>query len=146
MTTALAIVLPSLFCAAILAREPEATWELPPAARALDPELGSVGQVLLSGPGAWGGLPLDARFAPSPGEGAVVELTPVQPLRRPDLLVYWTSDKATDELAPDALLLGKLGESRRSFALSREGGYLTLFDLAQGELIASQPVPVRLGD
>jgi hypothetical protein len=144
VTTGLALLLPLAYGAAILAREPEGTWELPPVARAENPGLGDGGQVVLAGREAWGGLPLEARFTAGveqKSEHGVVELTPLEPLREPDLLVYWTSSEARDALPSFAVLLGRLGEVRRSWRLPHAGGYLTLFDLAHGELIASRPVP-----
>jgi len=143
VTTALAVLLPVAYGAAVLAREPERTWELPPAAAPAAPELAGRGRVIAPGGDAWGGLPLEARFGRGPDGGGVIELTPVRPLRRPDLLVYWTPVEAAGELPSAAVLLGPMGEVRRSWSLPHDGGCLTLFDLAHGELVASQPLPAE---
>ena len=137
VTTALALVLPFAYSAAILAREPESTWELPPAASPVDPGLPTADRSWGGAP--WGGLALEVFFATGPA-GTVVQLTPLEPLRRADLLAYWTPAEATDGLPAGAILLGKLGAEPRRFALPRDGGCLTLFDLAHGEVVASHSI------
>jgi hypothetical protein len=61
--------------------------------------------------------------------------------RAPDVLAYWSAAEPRDgELASDALLLGPVGERERTFRLpeaARERGWIVVFSLAHGEVVAS---------
>lgn len=58
----------------------------------------------------------------------------------PDALVYWSASEPGDgELPDDARLLGPLGNGPRALSLEHapEGGWLVLFSLGHGEVVAS---------
>jgi hypothetical protein len=61
----------------------------------------------------------------------------------PDPLAYW-SETSAKSLA-GAKPIGSLARSRRSaLALPAKGGYLLLYSLAHGEVLASAPVPKEM--
>jgi hypothetical protein len=137
--TTLAVALPLGLAAAVVAREPAQVSAVEEAALE-DPPLG---EVFVSSLGPWNGVPVDVRIGRE-GTRSVVEFAPTEALLRPDLLVYWNQNNVGEQLRGDAVLLGKLGERTRRFRLPAPEGYLSLFDLARGELIQSLPVPAPL--
>ena len=77
--------------------------------------------------------------------GAVLELTPSQPLARPDVLVYWAETAASDRLPTGAILLGALSDRARTYSVpataASRAGHLVLYSLAHQEVVASGALP-----
>lgn len=146
----LAVLLPTVYGAALLARVPPARMELP-AELALDKALGPATQ-LRSWAVLWPGELLGARlFVTGSDTGdangtRALRLEPAGALHHPDLLVYWSPEPVT--ALPGlmrAWLLGSVDPTRpRTFALPpeaiREPGHAVLFSLAEQRVLASTPL------
>lgn len=61
----------------------------------------------------------------------------------PDLLAYWSPSAVADELPADAVLLGAVAASERTFLVPRDRGVLVLFSLAHGEIAAECELEAR---
>ena len=144
----LALALPVGLAGALLSRPADSAVDaLPEALRA--PAVAAAGEVAWSLAGGWDGVPLDAELRVD-GGGAALVVTPLEDPRLPDLLVYWSPEGAGQRALADgeALLLGRVAGSRPvSLPVAREaldrGGYLLLFSLAQGQVIASAPIELK---
>lgn len=146
----LAVLLPTVYAAALLARVPPARMELP-AELVLDRGLGPATQ-LRSWAVLWPGELLGARlFVTGSDTGGAIgtralRLEPAGVLHHPDLLVYWSQEPIT--ALPGlmrAWLLGSVDPTRaQSFTLppeaGREPGYAVLFSLAEQRVLASTPL------
>jgi len=144
LITALALVLPVAFAAAIALREaPALARELAAEPRAADaPSPLSDGQGTLAilqradGP-RWRARHDATRVAVAQLDGAEL----------PDLLAYWTPNASSgDELPADAVLLGPVhgaAGQEHTFARPGAGGALVLFSLAHGEVVARTTLEVR---
>lgn len=140
--TALALLLPAAWTAAILARP----LELAPATEALvESPFSAVEPLALATAadlGPWGDLPLSAVVGTDGAGRALVEFRASAPLAAADLLVYWTPSWSPGaELAADARLLGRLGRGPARWPLPRASGWLVLYDLARAELVAARALP-----
>jgi hypothetical protein len=142
-TAALALVVPPAFALAIAARP-----ELPPPT-AIPPVLrdaAPTGVLVAEGDDLWPGLAIRTRLFAGAGDAAQVELIPLVDLARPDVLVYWSRDTATDRLPEGAVWLGRLaGVAPRLFALpaSARGGRLHLYSLGHAQWLGSALLPER---
>ncbi len=112
-------------------------------------------------PGIWGELAIETRVWSNdtialviPSPDPLLELTPLEDLRRPDMLVYWsraTSPQRGASSPPaDARLLGSLAGTQRSVyqlphEARRHDGWLVLYSLAHREVIAIAQL-TALGD
>ena len=103
------------------------------------------GSAILELAGGWGGLPIRGRGFARPEAGPWLELQPLEDLRRPDVLVYWTARLGERGVPDGAHLLGALaGTQRRRFALpeaAADGGHLLLYSLGHQQRVASAPLP-----
>ena len=137
---ALAVVLPLGYAAALAGRVPV---PLDPAEALGPPDL--PGSAVLELSGGWEGLPVRGRVFARPDAGPWLELQPLEDLRQPDLLVYWSALPGGDGLPEGAYLLGALaGTQRRRFALPEAaagGGHLLLYSLGHQRRVASAPLP-----
>ena len=149
MMTVLAVVVPVVFVAGLLARQPvPAVDELPGTVRPAVPEGFTEAAV---DDAAWGGLALRTTWmvGPATAEGGPpargVTLTFLVDPRLPDLLVYWAAESEGASLALDAHLLGTIGDlQERSWVLpgdASDGGVLVLYSLARQEVVATAAVP-----
>jgi hypothetical protein len=141
MTTTLAVALPLGFAAAMVAREPHVTAGV--ASPGAVPDGPPLGETYATDLGPFGELPLEARFGRR-GGALTLELTPTEPLRRPELVVYWSPaapEEIADELPQSAVFLGVQGDEARRFPLPSGAASLLLFDLGRGELVAVRAVP-----
>jgi hypothetical protein len=147
----LAVALPLGMAAALSARPPEldpagsGARELErPGAAAPGPALA---RVFVRGFGPFGDLPLTAWLGRDEAGRTAIEFRPSGALLAPDLLAYWSPGRGPEQaglVLADAVLLGRLGEGPRRFALPGEGsggGYVVLHDLARGETVAVRAVP-----
>lgn len=141
LITALALVLPMAFAAAIATRAaPAVTRELAFEARAAsapEPLAAGAGQLALleraNGP-RW-----QARH-----DATRITIAQLDGNEAPDLLAYWTPhDTSGDQLPPDAVLLGPLPGGERTFARPGAGGALVLFSLAHGDVVARATLESR---
>lgn len=139
--TALALVLPIAFAAAIAMRQaPAVARELafePRAAHAPEPLPAGQGELALlqraDGP-RW-----QARH-----DATRITVAQLDGEEAPDLLAYWTPhDAGGDKLSPDAVLLGPLHGRERTFARPAADGALVLFSLAHGEVVARATLEAR---
>lgn len=133
LTLALAVALPAWFVVVLAQREPRPLAGALP----LDPRAAGAVEALPAGVGVerqlesatgqrWSLRTNGARLAIAQSGGDAL----------PDLLAYWSSRSATDELPADAVLLGAVAARERTFAVPRERGALILFSLARGEIAA----------
>lgn len=136
----LAIVTPLLFAAGLATRRPiplSTDGATPPEAdRHRDAEIVDRDE------SAWGDLPILTDWLGGPGAAVRLEVT--EPLRQPDLLLYWDPEPAGDRLSDSALLLGPVGGRRRAswdVPAPVEGGRLVLYSLGHGEIVASAAPP-----
>lgn len=140
-TTALAVVVPIGFVAALAARPARPVGEAAagsdmPRARAIA-DWSSIGELPISG-------------AIEPWRGArILALTPREPLARPDLLVYWSPGGAPEPpaggaLPPDVVLLGALGEAEERYRLppGTAAGTVVIYSLGHHEVVGSIAVAV----
>lgn len=140
LTLALSVALPAWFVLALARREQRpVAGELP-----LDPRA-TVGVDALPN-----GVGVERSAVSDYGQrwrvridGARVAIAQTDGAPLPDLLAYWTADGATDELPADAVLLGAVATSERTFAVPRERGVLVLFSLAHGEIAAQCELEAR---
>lgn len=140
----LAILLPVGLAAALVSRPVDpALDELPEPLR--DSHLPQGGAVAWSLAGGWEGVPIDAELRVKGAARLVV--TPVEDPRLPDLLIYWSPEGAGQRALADgeARLLGRVaGSQPLSLPVPPEtvarGGYLLLFSLAHGQVVASAPI------
>jgi len=102
------------------------------------------GFTLLAAPG------IEARLLAAPGaaEPDAILVIPAGDPAIPDLLAYW-SPTAGDgrDLPPDAMLIGALRGARQQVLPlpdpgMMQGGYLILYSLVRGEILAAVQVPV----
>jgi len=135
MTATLAVITLAVFIAALAKRETiPAMAALPPA---LDGRPEAAGApILLNRDDLWGETAIRTRIWRGPA-GLVLELTPRQPLKKPDALVYWRPGPNLT----DAYLLGALnGAEIRRFALpeaaAKRDGTLVVYSLAHGATAA----------
>lgn len=88
-------------------------------------------------------LPAEVRVydASGPQFGGAVEIAPIEDPRRPDVIVYWSSDSEIREVVPaDSHLLGRLaGVQLRRFLLppaaATQPGSLYFYSLGHQELV-----------
>ncbi|MEL6343609.1 MAG: hypothetical protein AAFV53_10800 [Myxococcota bacterium] len=94
----------------------------------------SVQPALRSGAGLWTGASVETTIFPEE-----VMLTTIEPLRRPDPLLYYSPNEAAVDapLPANARLLGAIidGPDQR-FALPANEGWLYIFSLAHGQIVA----------
>ena len=81
-----------------------------------------------------------------------IDVKPLRPLDRPDLLLYWTAQTVRlTPLPPDAHLLGRIaGTTVQRFRLPEprpadEHGSLVVYSLAHQEIVATANLPSRTG-
>ncbi len=138
----LVVAAPLLLALGLSARRPEIRMDSLPAALA---DAAPEAPVLLDElPELWGETPIHTRRYGAGGGGVatVVELTPREPLRRPDLLIYWLPAGSAETFPERAELLGRLrGRHPQRFALPGPGGTLLLHSVAHGETLASAVLP-----
>lgn len=136
----LAVGLPILFWSALLARDSEVE------ALTLAPELSESGPCLTvewEDEQRWPGLAITTRVghSVSAGQQAACELEAREPLKQPDLLLYWSPSAPSGSLPEDAYLLGAWAAARGCFLLpsayGEQAGHLTLFSLGHGAVVAS---------
>ncbi len=145
-------ILPLGVVLALLARPDPADVVLPVAPLAV-----GVGQEsLLAGAAVWqrdweaAEAPLSVTHRSAERE-ALLELRPVTPLRRPDVLVYWSSTPpaAGEGPPPAAHLLGRvgLGPTRHRLPPAARGtaGHLTLYSLAHQERLGTLDLATDAG-
>ncbi len=144
MVTVLAVTLPVLFVAGLLARKPPVEMEALP--EALQPFSETYPTLLAETPDLWGELAIITRLHANgaPASRLAVELHPEADLKTPDVLVYWHTDTPPAEgVVPDgAYLLGTLAGTRtRRFSLPdtalHTDGHLILYSLAHQQTIAT---------
>ncbi len=151
-TLALAILVPPLVAAAILARRPvPPVTTIPPSlivdVDALRSELGFIGEAIAPG----------VRWRLAPASGSIeetVEFAIDQDPRIPDLLVYWSlgdTPTAGGPLVGESYLLGRVADRGvRRFELPNaargRAGSLVLFSLARNEVVAASRGPVPLAE
>ena len=144
MIWTLAIIVPVLFVAALLARPTppiadglalEATPAYPTEVNAWDD--------------LWPSVPITTRLLADrmPAEQLAVELTPTEALLRPDVLVYWVPGEVQEAALPEtSYLLGALqGTEPQVWPLPEEARYvsgtLLLYSLPHDEVIAHTSLP-----
>ncbi len=141
MVTLLLIAVPVGLVLALAARPPVPVVEGLPAALAAGPGFGG-GDV--ESYDVFGELGVAVRSYHA-ADGAVLELTPAEPLARPDVLVYWSGETASDRLPDGAVLLGALSDRARTYsvpaAAAGRAGHLVLYSLGHQEVVASGAVP-----
>lgn len=144
MVTALAVALPLLFVAGLLARTPPAEMEVLP--EVLRPFSEAYPALLGEEPDLWGDVAIVTRLHADavPASRLAVELRPEADLKTPDVLVYWHAGTvaAAGAIPDDAYLLGALaGVHARRFALPdtalRVDGRLILYSLGHQQTIAT---------
>ena len=144
MVTVLAVTLPILFVAGLLARQPQARVETIPEAVASSSETHP--RLLAEEPNLWGELAIITRLHAdaAPASGLAVELHPEAYLKAPDVLVYWhVGTMPAENIIPDgAYLLGALaGTQAWRFALPdtalHADGHLILYSLGHQQTIAT---------
>lgn len=139
---ALALLLPLLFAAALVARRPPTPQPLDPRLRSAEaPFLRTVWQR----DGLWEGMRLRTRLLLGGDGGAYVELEAQEPLRSPKLLLYWAPARpAGTQPGPGSRLLGALSAIwPQRFELppgSADNGVLILYSLGRGRVQASTPL------
>ena len=150
MVTVLAVALPVLFVAGLLARKPLVGMDATP--EALQPFSETYPMLLTETPDLWGEFAIQTRLHAdtAPASRLAVELHPEAYLKAPDVLVYWNVDTPLAEGAiPDgAYLLGTLaGTQARHFALPdtalHTDGHLILYSLAHQQTIATARLPSK---
>ena len=138
MTCVLAVVVPVVFAAGILARESVPVHEGSAAA-----ERPQTGEILWESADAWGDLGIRTRVF-LPGEGAsahVLELAPAADFQQPDVLVYWSerAPQVAEGVPTGAILLGRLaGAQVRRYELpGATAGHVILYSLAHQESVGT---------
>ena len=144
MVTVLAVTLPILFVAGLLARKPPAEMEALPEAIPFFSE--TYPRLLDEAPNLWGELAILTRLHAdaTPASHLAVELHPEAYLKAPDVLVYWhVGALSAEDIIPDgAYLLGGLAGTRaQHFALPdtalHTDGHLILYSLGHQQMIAT---------
>ena len=150
MVTVLAVTLPILFVAGLLARKPPAEMEALP--KAIQPFSEAYPTLLAEAPNLWGELAIITRLHAdaTPASHLAVELHPEVYLKAPDVLVYWHLGAlpAEDTIPDEAYLLGALAGTRtRHFALPdtalHTDGHLILYSLGHQQTIATARLSSR---
>lgn len=140
----LAIALPATFAVALATRSGDPRVAELPAAVATDAEPLPV--VLRRHVQMHAGRVYSSSFGPDPLLVALVQEGGPQAA---DVLAYWSASEPRDgELAADALLLGAVGARERRFQLpeaARERGWLVLFSLGHGKIVASMALGKESG-
>ena len=139
MAVAMALIIPAVYAAALLARRaPAREAAVPFATRPTS------GRTVIAAQGVVSGVRLSATVDPSGG----LTLTAATPLRQPDLLLYWTGSEtgASDSLPQDAILLGQVsGERSEGFRLpaarNNRAGHLLFFSLGHAQTVGSIALP-----
>jgi hypothetical protein len=144
--TALALALPALFAAGLLARRAVPINRLPD--RWLPEAPASA--VLLAGQGKlWEEFGLATRVQTDEQDAArlVLEIAPTREWREPDALLYWSESLPVSGHLPEAaVLLGPLtGTQAQRFRLpepaSQASGHLILYSLAHQKVLATAELP-----
>lgn len=139
--TALALVLPIAFAAAI------ATRQVPAVARelAFEPRAANSPEPLVAGQGELTLLQrADGPRWKARHDATRITIEQLDGNEAPDLLAYWTPHATSgDKLSPDAVLLGPLHGGERTFARPAADGALVLFSLAHGEVVARATLEAR---
>lgn len=143
LTGSLALIVPVLYVLALSARPGAPSNESLPAALVGLPveDAGGAGDL------AFADLPVTARVTGG-GEDFRIELSPAEPLAKPEILAYWTASGSASgtALPAEAWLLGAFGGERpEAFAvpsavLGREG-HLVLYSLGHQEVLGSVSLP-----
>jgi hypothetical protein len=138
MAIGMAVVIPSVFAAALVARRTPAVDAVP---FATEPTLG---RVVIAAQGVVSGIPVSAAVDPT----GVLRISPAGPLRQPGLLLYWTAGalSSSDSLPRDAILLGPVsGERAETFRLpsarNNRAGQLLFFSLGHAQTVGSIALP-----
>ena len=148
--TALAVALPLLFAAGLLARKPPAVMERLPAE--LQPQTDAFPVVLEEYADLWSTVDIHTRLLGDrqPPTRLAIALSSTAMANAPDALVYWTIDPApTGETPLDgAYLIGSLfGNSSPYLALPDTAlhvdGHLILYSLAHQETLATASLPTQ---
>ena len=141
MVTALAVLAPAVVIAAVVARQPPASQAVLPSP--LEREMVKVYPSkpfpLHESALTWPGLKLHTKIWLH-DERRYLELSPHEPLRSPDVLLYASEQPAGAKALPnDARLVGRFAGSRaQTFELPAElPASLWLFSLAHGEVLGS---------
>jgi hypothetical protein len=141
MIAALAVLVPAGLAAALAVRpRPPMVPQLPGAGPAID-------CVRLDRRDLWGELPVRIRVGSSRGGGGtLIEVRLAGPLRRPDVLLYWSValPAAGEPLPADSRLLGAIEGGRSTRFLPEEalgGGALVLYSLGHGEVAGAARLP-----
>jgi hypothetical protein len=144
-TLGLALAVPPAFALALASRP------APPIENALAPALvaePSLGAVVLDRDDLWSPLAIRTRIGRDAAGAWVAELAPRADLERPDVLVYWSAEAASDRLPAGAHWLGRLaGAAPRRFVLpdaARErAGRLHLYSLGHAQWLGSAALEGR---
>lgn len=153
VVTVLAVLVPVVFVAGLLARQPvPAEDDLPRSVRPATPERWTAIEI---DDVAWGDLALRTIWLAGPepvAEGPRqrgVKLRFLEDPRIPDLLVYWAPTAEGRALSLEAHLLGAIGDRQeRSWRLppgAAGGGVLVLYSLARQEVVGTARVPAVRG-
>ena len=150
MVTALAAVLPAVLAAAFLARKPSVVMSDLPAGLVREPA--PLPRLLVAVTDRLGPIAVEVRITGDtlPPARLQIGLRPLDDVRLPDPLVYWSAQAAPRDggLPPDAVLLGSLSALRpREFALPTAAlgtdGRILLFGLGHGELAGELLLPTH---
>ncbi len=149
MMAVLAVVIPLVFVAGLMAREPIPVMEqLPEAVVSLAQP--SLAHQILEADDLWTVAPITTRVFgdATPATHLAVELTPQASLKLPDVLVYWAPQQPAGMLPGDSFLVSSLDgtETVRGAlpeAALRTDGFLILFSLARQEVIDVAPLTTR---
>ncbi len=131
--TGLALLVPAV-CALAL-------WSRPPAPAGSGGEVSPVAAPTSASSRAIASLPGFRTAVRGGKEAAQLEVEALEPLRRPDVLLYFSATAPADTLPADAHLLGSVAHRQtRSFPLptaAAKGGHLVLYSLAHQDVVAS---------
>ncbi len=144
----LAVVLPIAYGIGLAARTgPAVQPSIPAPLLGDEPGVELAEEILWSRGDLWGDLPIDTMLRRAPDDGRVLELTPREDLRQPELLAYWSPGLDPElGLGDRAVLLGRLGGTApRRFRLPAEvqdvPGRLVLYSLAHHDVVAQAAFP-----
>lgn len=140
----LVVVLPPLFVAALLGREPTpAAGPLSAGLEVAFTKAPRCGEPDWIDEGLWGELGITTRVGVTDG-APFCELEARSELELPDLLLYWTAAEQPDTVPDDAVLLGGWRAGRRCFALPQaasaeadDAGQLMLYSLAHSRVVGT---------
>ena len=131
--TGLALLVPAV-CALAL-------WSRPPAPAGAGGETSPVATSASSSARAIESLPGFRTAVREGGEAAQLEVEALEPLRQPDLLLYFSATPPSEALPGDAHLLGSVAyRQTRSYPLpatAAPGGHLVLYSLAHQAVVAT---------